>query len=172
MEEWKDIKGYEGYYQISSYGNVKSLDRICKNGNGFFLKKGCYLKQIKDRNGYLCVVLQKHGSRKFKLIHRLVAEEFIKKDEGKNEINHKDENKSNNHFSNLEWCSRSYNMNYGSRPYTNSKCVVQMDDDNNIISTYLSISEADRITGINYRNIANCCIGIAKHAGGYKWRFK
>lgn len=105
MEIWKDIEGYEGLYQVSNEGRVKS----------FWSGKEKILKQHNCK-GYLEVGLyKKEDKQKYKLIHRLVAETFIPNPNNLPQINHKDENKTNNSVDNLEWCSRSYNINYGSR---------------------------------------------------------
>ena len=105
QEIWKDISGFEGVYEISSYGRVRSI----KSGKILSTSKcgGC--------RGYLSVCLSKNGKRYGKLVHRLVAEAFIPVVEGLSEVNHKDEDKTNNRVENLEWCDHKYNMNYGSR---------------------------------------------------------
>ena len=114
-EIWKDIKGYEGYYQISSLGRVKSLNRTKKHSyNSIALLKEKYLKP-QSANGYKFVRLCKGNNVKMKIVHRLVAEAFIPNPNNYKEINHKDENKSNNNISNLEWCTHKYNINYGTR---------------------------------------------------------
>lgn len=100
METWKDIKGYEGLYQISNLGRVKNI------------KKQKILNPL-NINNYLKVVLSKKGKVQNKYIHRLVAETFIPNDNNYKEINHKDENSLNNCLSNLEWCNHKYNINYG-----------------------------------------------------------
>lgn len=109
MEEiWKDIEGYEGLYQVSNLGRVKSLN---------YAKQGKE-KILKDRisaTGYKRVNLSKSGERKTYYVHRLVAETFIPNPNGYSEVNHKDENKSNNNIDNLEWCTSKYNSNYGTR---------------------------------------------------------
>ena len=113
MEEiWKDIIGYEGYYQISNYGNVRSLDRIDCNNR---FRKGKECKKILTEDGYYKVSLSKNGKDKRYFIHRLVAIHFLDKVEGCDCVNHKDENKINNMVDNLEWCTRYYNNNYGTR---------------------------------------------------------
>ena len=104
-EIWKDIKGFEGHYQVSNFGRVKSIkfrkERILKPANN-----GC---------GYLYVNLSKNGKYNIYLIHRLVALIFISNPNNLPEINHRDEDKTNNKVENLEWCDRKYNMNYGTR---------------------------------------------------------
>lgn len=119
QEIWKNIKGYEGLYQVSNYGKVRSLDKKVKGSNQygkifFVTKKG---KQLKSRikNGYCNVHLIKNGVLKEFTIHRLVAEAFIPNPNNLPQVNHKDENKANNYVENLEWCTRSYNCSYGSR---------------------------------------------------------
>lgn len=112
MEEiWKDITGYEGLYQVSSLGNVKSLDRYVKHyrgGNCF--KKGATLKPSKNRKGYYLIVLAKEGISRSKSIHRIVAETFIPNQQNKPQVNHKDGNKTNNSVQNLEWATQEENM--------------------------------------------------------------
>ena len=109
MEEiWKDIEGYEGLYQISNYGRVKSLN-YAKQG------KEKILKDRISNSGYKRVNLSKSGERKTYYVHRLVAETFIPNPNGYSEVNHKDEDKSNNNIDNLEWCTSKYNSNYGTR---------------------------------------------------------
>lgn len=107
-EVWKDIVGYEGKYQISNYGNVKSLNY--KNSG-----EKRKLKLIKDKNGYLTISLRKNGKLKICKAHRLVAQAFIPNPGNYPIINHKDENPSNNYVDNLEWCTYKYNNNYGTR---------------------------------------------------------
>lgn len=108
MEEWKPIVCYEEKYQISNYGQVKSLNY---RGSG----KDKILKLQKDTYGYSKVILYKNGKAKTRMVHRLVAEAFIPNPNNLPQINHKDEDKSNNCVDNLEWCSAKYNNSYGSR---------------------------------------------------------
>ncbi len=110
MEQWKDIKGYEGYYQISNYGNIKSVDRIIWNGHVMHKRYGAPVKQKEYR--YKEVLLCKDGKATKKYMHRLVAETFIKNEENKKTVNHKDGNKYNNHVDNLEWATHSENINH------------------------------------------------------------
>jgi hypothetical protein len=103
IEEWRDIYGYKGLYQVSSEGRVKSFQRCTR---------GRLLKPGKTKYGYLMVSLCKDGKCKTITIHRLVASAFLHKPKGSTEVNHKDENKLNNRASNLEWCTREYNNEY------------------------------------------------------------
>lgn len=172
IEIWKDIIGYENEYQVSNLGNVRSIPRKRKNKQGEVTKRGVVLKRMKDRIGYEHVVLLKSGKRRYSLVHRLVAEAFLPKIDGMNEINHKDEDKTNNCVDNLEWCSRIYNMNYGTRPNVHSKPVIRQTMEGAYIDEFLSANEAERETGVSRGNISSCCNGRTKSAGGFKWVYK
>ena len=114
-EIWKPVVGYEGLYEVSSYGRVRSLDRYVKYSNGpIHLHKGRILNPGKEKVGYLVVPLSCNGKLHLKKIHILVAEAFIPNPDNLPQVNHKDENKTNNNVDNLEWCTAKYNMNYGS----------------------------------------------------------
>ena len=106
-EEWKPIDGYEGLYEISSKGRVKSLPKCGRNARILF--------EGYNKYGYKSVVLCKNGIYKRYLIHRLVATAFIENPKNLPEVNHRDENKENNRVENLEWCDHRYNINYGSK---------------------------------------------------------
>lgn len=115
-EVWKDIKGYERLYQVSNFGRVRSLDRVLKNRWGNFCKKGVILTPLLFTKGYLGVRLYDgYGNGKTYRIHRLVAETFLPNPNNYPQVNHKDENKTNNRVENLEWCTLEYNINYGTR---------------------------------------------------------
>ena len=103
IEDWKDIPGYEGLYVVSNNGRVKNV------------RSGRVLRGIVNNLGYIMVGLSKSGKVKMISVHRLVAEAFIENPDNLREVNHKDEDKSNNIVDNLEWCDRKYNINYGSR---------------------------------------------------------
>lgn len=105
MERWKDVNGYEGVYQISDHGRLRSLDRYVRRGRFSLFKKGCEIVLHKDRSGYHRFRLRKNGAGETVKIHRLVAEHFLNSEPGKKVINHKDFNKTNNHYLNLEWCT-------------------------------------------------------------------
>ena len=115
-EIWRPVVGYEGLYEVSSYGRVRSLDRYVKcDYESYRLHKGKVLSPAKDRYGYLYVVLSCNGKHKTITVHRLVAQAFIPNPDDLPIINHKDEDKLNNCVENLEWCTAKYNMNYGTR---------------------------------------------------------
>ena len=116
IEEWRPIVGYEGLYEVSNTGQVRSFDRYVKYSNGrLHLHKGKVLSPIKDRDGYLQVNLCYSGRINSIKIHRLVAQAFIPNSDNLPYVNHKDEVKTNNSVDNLEWCDVKYNNNYGSR---------------------------------------------------------
>ena len=182
MEEiWKDKKDYEGHYQVSNLGRAKSLDRYVKGkGHSLQFKKGRILKLMKDNNGYLKVRLCNGEKSKTFNLHRLVAETFIPNPNNYKEVNHKDENKTNNVVTNLEWCDRKYNHNYGtineriSEKLTNgklSKPVLQYDLNGNLIKEWKSINECGR-NGFNQGDICKCCNGKRKTAKGFIWKYK
>lgn len=156
MEIFKDIKGYEGLYQVSNMGNVKSL------GNGGSNSKEKILKPQKNYKNYLFVGLWKQGKRKFYLIHRLVAEAFINNPNNYEEVNHRDEDKTNNTIENLEWCTHFYNCNY-----SQSKQVLCVETG----IVYPSTIEVERQLGFANSHISSACTGRLKTAYGYTWRY-
>lgn len=112
IEEWRAVPGYEGLYEVSSYGRIRSLDRYVKSkSESYRLQKGRVLSPIITTNGYLLVGLQGKMFR----VHRLVAQAFIPNLDNLPQVNHKDEDKTNNKIDNLEWCDAKYNNNYGAR---------------------------------------------------------
>ena len=182
MEEiWKDIKGYEGVYQVSNLGNVKSVERFVKHScGGNKVVKEKILKTGK-RAGYYSVLLSKEGVHKNFCVHRLVAEAFLDNPNNLPCVNHKDENKTNNYVDNLEWCTSEYNQSYGTKgkrvsiKMTNgklSKPILQYDLDGNFIKEWISGMEIQRQLGFSRGNISNCCLGRYKQSNGYKWKYK
>ena len=171
MEEWKDIEEYEGLYQVSNLGRVKSL----------YWNNERIMKTAKDKDGYLLVNLYKNKKGKSYLVHRLVAMAFIPNPNNLPEVNHKDEDKTNNNVDNMEWCGRKYNINYGTgierrseKQKTAQRCipVYQYTLDGKFIAEYLSIHEVERQTGYFNGHISNCCNGKRKTAYGFIWRYK
>lgn len=176
-EIWKDVKGFESYYQISNYGKVKSLSRICRaNTCGIRNIKEKILSMCQSKNGYYTVILCKNGKHKSVSIHRLVAETFIPNPENKKEVNHKDENKLNNYVGNLEWCDRVYNANFGTGVERCAKqkfkpvAMIELET-NKVLKTFISQKEASKIMKISNKNISSVCRGKRNEAGGYKWKF-
>lgn len=155
MEEiWKDIKGYEGLYQVSNMGRVR------RNGNILSLNT--------VGHGYHSVSLSKNGIVRKILLHRLVAEAFIPNPENKPQVNHIDEDKTNNTLSNLEWVTAKENMSHGNRPYMNMKAIrcVELDIE------YMSVKEASEKLDIARQSITHVLHGRRKRAGGYSFEYK
>lgn len=111
---WKDVRGYEGVYQVSNYGDVIRLPVYDARGH---LRRAKLLKQHRTRCGYLQIGLYADGKETKFLVHRLVAEAFLRNPRGYTDVNHRDENKAHNVVSNLEWCNRSYNCKYGTAQF-------------------------------------------------------
>lgn len=160
MEEWKTIEDYPNY-MVSNMGRVKSLN---------YHRTGVerILKDDKKRNGYLYVVLSKNGKNKKYYIHRLVAQAFLDNPNNFLEVNHIDEDKTNNKIENIEYCDRSYNMNYGTR---NKKSILQFTKEGEFIRKWDSATQVERELGISQGNISMCCKGKLKTCGGFKWGY-
>lgn len=161
--QWKPIKNYEKTYFVSNTGLVKNI------------KNDRLLKPSKTERGYLRVSLWDNDKkeRKYKRVHRLVADAFLRKVPNKNEINHKDENKENNVVCNLEWCNHEQNiqhsLNSGKIPTTK---VMQYTKDGKLVATFSSASEAERKTKIPRTHICKVVLGRYgfSSAGGFIWK--
>lgn len=187
MEEiWKDIKDYEGLYQISNLGRVKSLEKVTYHGSIVRRRPEMIMKQRLTKRGYLEIILCKNSIQRIFKVHRLVAEAFISNDDPTNKttINHKDECKINNYAENLEWMSPYDNYIYGtgrersiskrtSGLNSRARKVLQINKDTNeIIKEYNCINDAVRELNIStHVNIVNCCKDKIKTAYGFKWKY-
>ena len=176
IEEWRDIKGYEGWYQVSNTGRVRSLDRVVVSKSG--VKRFFPGQEIVPCNAgkvYRNVPLSKDGSHRTPRLCRLVAEAFIPNPYGYSQVNHKDEDKTNDRADNLEWCSPKYNTNYGTgiarRAKTISIPVNQYTLDGEFVAKYESIKFAEAATGVDNSHITRCCRGKLNQAGGYVWKY-
>lgn len=188
-EIWKDIKGYEGYYQVSNMGRVKSCERI-DNTNHKIREK--ILKPKTEKNGYLRVHLRTPNTSKYILIHRLVAESFLPNSNNKLCIDHINTDRKDNRVENLRWVTHKENINnpitllkkknanlgnknpmYGVISWENkrSRKVVQLTKNGEIIGLWGCINDIKRSLGICVSNIPNCCKGKLKHTVGYKWQY-
>lgn len=162
-EIWKDVVGFEGLYQISNKGNVRSITRYKK-----------ILTPCIDKDGYRCVQLKHKGISKHCRINRLVATAFIPNPKEKAIVNHIDMNRANDCVTNLEWCSAKENvewsLKHGKYKGSNHKKVIQLNMNGEKLDRYESISEASRKTKIQISNISYCLSGKRKTAGGYLWK--
>lgn len=171
-EVWKDINNYEGMYQVSNKGRVRSLDRFADNGVFY---KGKMLKPYIKNTGYVEYRLSKNSKHKAITGHRLVAEAFIFNGGNLPCINHIDENKSNNNADNLEWCTVSYNNTYSDRMKRVSKsmsiAVYQYDLELNFIRKWASTNEVQKVLGYSNSGIVRCCNMKIKNSRGYIWSY-
>lgn len=190
QEIWKDIEGYEGRYQVSNKGRVKSLPKTTQSVfNGVICTRE-YPERIltpidtksDTSKGYVRVHIGSgHGKRVLKLIHRLVASAFIPNPNNFRVVNHKDEDKTNNNVNNLEWCTHEYNCAYGTARYRigkahinhpkMSKRVAQHNPEGELIRVFPSIREACRKLGINNGNLTEVLKGKRRTCGGYVWKY-
>lgn len=169
-EEWKKVEDFEGFYEVSNFGNVRSL-----NYHNWGIVKN--LIPVVDRYGYERVCLTKNGKQFNRLVHRLVATAFIENPNDLPQINHLNEIKTDNRVVNLEWCSAKENMNHGTRNQRmsqskknkNCKAIVQMDMNGNEIRKWVSFMEVNRVLGYDVGFLARCCKGRSKSAYGYMW---
>lgn len=176
-EVWKPVVGYEGYYEVSNIGNVRSVSHEVPTFWGSRISPGKNVRlNYNKRTGYLMVCLSKNGEHKTRLVHRLVAMAFIPNTMAKPQVNHKNENKTDNRIDNLEWCDAAYNNNYGtkreriSQKNKASKCKPVAQIENGIIvAVFPSTIAARHITDPGH--IGACANGKRKTAGGYKWKF-
>ena len=181
-EEWKDIGGYEGLYQVSNLGRVRSLGRDIVRRTRYgtmapYHISGRVLKPLHSQGDYCYVHLfDKDGTSTNHKVHRLVAKAFVPNPDSLNEVNHIDEDKDNNRADNLEWCKHVDNCNHGTRNERSAvKRGIQVEQltlDGHHVAFYQSACEASRQTGIARKGINDCCRRHIKTAGGYLWKYK
>ena len=200
MEEkeiWVDIEGYEGYYQVSNMGRVRSVERTVWDNRGYY--KTVHEKILRTRKngyGYVLITLNQAGKSKTYTVHRLVASAFLDNSDNLPEVNHKDEDKQNNCADNLEYCSRSYNNTYNGRAKKAgkkaseklkgrkqseecikkraeklSKPIIGIDRVTGLIVEFQSAHEVERQLGIAQQSICACCKGKQKTAGNFYWMY-
>lgn len=170
-EIWKNINGYEGLYQVSNTGLIKSFRKWKRAG----MPSEYILNPSISNTGYCQVTLYDGNERHKFLVHRLVATAFIPNPENYSYVNHKDENKLNNSVDNLEWCTMQYNNNYGTAKLrssiTKSKPVEQYLPSGQLVAKYICISIASDLTGVPKSGIKSCCQGKCSSSKGYIWKY-
>lgn len=163
MEVWKDVVGYEGLYKISNKGRIIS----CGTGN--------YMKLSKDSKRYITCGLTKDKKQLMHRVHRLVAMAFIPNPNNYPQVNHKDENKSNNCVENLEWCTDDYNRHYGKTVERTAKAhqkqVDQYSINGEFLKTWDGINVAADTLHLSRPHITDCCKGRLNQTGGYVWKY-
>lgn len=185
MEEiWKPIKGYEGLYEVSNLGRVKSLPKSVEQYYGYKITNERLLKQSPDKKGYMMVWLYKNKKRETMKVHRLVADAFIPNPQCKPQIDHINTVKTDNRVCNLRWCTEKENSNNPITAKRNgdahfgakngcSKEILQYTLSGKFIKKWDCINDAERELGISHAHIVGCCKGYKykKSAGGFIWKY-
>lgn len=196
VEEWKTIPCFQGLYEASNLGRIRSIDRVVRR-NGLTSKslKGKILSPNTQKNGYKVVALSKQGKTQSFRVHRLVALAWLPNPDNLTEVNHLNENKADNSVANLSWVSHRENANYGTRIRRcisnrdqsgvrngmfgkigglnpNAKEVIKLSMDGDFIAEYPSLLEASKSANCTRASIRNNIKGRTKHCGGYKWMYK
>jgi len=179
---WKDVVGYENYYEVSNEGRVRSLDRGVRSCcNSVAIKRGVILKETRRTDGYLCVNLSKKGKSRVTEIQRIVAMAFLENPDHLPCVNHKDEDRANNNVENLEWCTYKYNNDYGARKEKdraariNGKMSIpvrQYSKGGVLIGQYPSMAEVKRRHGYDPSKISLVARGKRKTAYGCYWMYE
>lgn len=171
IEEWRDIPGFEGIYQVSNLGRIKSLSRTLWNGNAFHQHQEIIMKPSLDCNGYYLVGLRKDKKYEYERVHRLVAKAFLPNPNGYRVVNHIDANRSNNHVSNLEWCTHKHNTHHAIKKGNMDKMMCKV----RVVETgvvYPSIHECARQLS-KYKtdcgHISDCLHGKLKSHAGFHY---
>lgn len=178
MEEWKDIEQFEGLYQISNEGRVRSLDRDIETSTGTRHYKSNILNKYEKENGYYTVNLYNKGVKENKFIHKLVAEAFIPNPDNKPCVDHINGNNQDNRVENLRWCTQQENNNFElyRQHQTNnplkSKIVYQYTLDGRLLAIFPSTMEVERKFGFGNTNISKCCLGKTRTSKGYRWSYE
>lgn len=172
MEQWKQVVGYEGLYEVSDNGRIRSIDRAIKRCDGVeWQLQGVVRVQPIDKRGYPSVVLSKDGVRKTHRVHRIVMDAFAPSGR-KREVNHIDGNKINNRLENLEWATSSENKIHASRTgLIKSKPVIAYDPKTGTVFREYQNMQQVEIDGYSKGNVCECCNGRRQKHGGLAWRY-
>lgn len=179
-EVWLPITGWEGLYEVSNMGRVRSLDRYqlrsCPNTRDFYQHyRGRILKHNINNMGYHIVMLQLHKKGDHYLVSRLVASAFVPNPNNLPVVNHKDQNPDNNCADNLEWCTVQYNVTYNNAAFLRAEKFIvfpveQLTMDGQHVAYYKSMQEAERLGGWDHSNIRRVINGKQRQYKGYLWR--
>ena len=186
-EKWKPVVGYEGLYEVSSLGRVRSLSRSIQGHKGYYVIPSRILKGF-YAYGYRYVELHKGGKHKAYRVHRIVAEAFLPNPNKYPIINHKNEIRDDNRVDNIEWCTHKYNSNYGNiksklKQSSHRIPIIQLTKEGTFVAKYQSITDASKATKIEHTNIIQCAKGrplkcrdgklrIRRYAGGFIWKYE
>lgn len=174
-EIWRDVYGYDGFYEISNMG--RCITHHAK-GSSKYTKQGRLKNKVFGSNGYAMYSLHKDGTSKSHLTHRLVAQAFISNPQNKSEVNHKDEDISNNNVDNLEWVTSKENANYGTRNIRSTKNhnynkIVQLTLEYQFVAIHENSRVASEKVGLGGGScIIRCCKGYNNQSKGYKWMYE
>lgn len=178
---WRDIPNFEGLYQVSNLGQIKSASRKIFNGKGCYISQDKILLQRKNKKGYNVVDLSKQCKNYHCLVHRIVASAFIPNYENKPQVNHKDGDKNNNMVTNLEWCNNSENQLHAYKLGLNKrtdksgrkrKSVQLFDLNGNLVNEFYSIAETTKWLKCAKGNVKLCCDGKRKTVKGFIAKYK
>lgn len=180
-EIWKPVKGYEEFYEVSNTGKVRNVERYIKNGKGYRILRSKELSQREDKDGYLMVSLCANRTKCDKRVHRLVLTAFVPNSNNLPQVNHKDENKKNNHVDNLEWCTAKYNLAYKggvqkrldtflrNKANNHRYKVAQYAKSGELVKVWRTANFAAKETGFSRTTILDCLSGTQKTAHGFIW---
>lgn len=181
VEIWKPVKDYEGLYEVSNLGRVRTLDKEVNDRWGTRILKGKILNYQPNPLGYISITLNKNKKGKLGLVHRLVAESFIPNPDNKEQVNHINGIKHDNRLVNLEWCTRIENMQHALKngllnihkgaKHHSSKRVAKFDLEMNFIKEYYNIRYAAECNGVTPTQIVRCARGQQKQTGGFIWKY-
>ncbi len=177
MEIWKAVKGYEGIYEVSNFGRIRSLDKeiTFKDGRRRKFYGRILRTNTLNNSGYVTVGLHDHGHQISYLLHRVVAEAFVENPNNYSEVNHIDQNKMNNSSDNLEWCTHKENVNHGDEIERGSqkqrKSFRQLDMDGNVIKLWSGFKKMQRETGYQRKSVYECCTGKRDSYKGFRWEY-